>query len=136
LSRATLASRWPYWSKMHRMSPIDVDVTPRLIKLTDVDDAHLQSRDVVHPSESAVLAALAGEDDRAPTFNLGDGAIAELDGAIDLSVKLSEELLGPDHMVCCTGVEDPFSMVVLLHRTQVHKDLLLGDMDGVARWWS
>jgi hypothetical protein len=37
-----------------------------------------------------VLAALAGEEDATLPLDLGDGAIAELDLATDLSVELGE----------------------------------------------
>jgi hypothetical protein len=90
---------------------VNVDTTARLIQLANAD---LQSRDVIHPSERAVLTAIAGEDDRVAAFNPCDRAITELDGAIDLGVKLGEELLGAGHVVHRVRVEDPFAADVLL----------------------
>jgi hypothetical protein len=81
-----------------------------------------------------VLPVLAGKDDGSPTLDVGDGAVAELVGAVDLSVELSKDLLGTCHVVHGSGVERTSPAILLLPRTEVGENLLLVDVDGAA-WW-
>jgi hypothetical protein len=81
-----------------------------------------------------VLLVLAGEDDGFPALDVGDGAVAEFDGAVDLSVELGKGLLGTCHVVRGSGVEHPSPAILLLPRTEVDENLLLVDVDGAA-WW-
>jgi len=111
---------------------VDVDMAARLVKLADAEDARLQSGNIVHPGERAVLPVLAGEDDGSPALDVGDGAVAELDGAVDLSVELGKDLLGTCHVVRGSGVEHPSPAILLLPRTEVGENLLLVDVDGAA----
>jgi hypothetical protein len=111
---------------------VDVDMAVRLVKLADAKDAGLQSGNIVHLGEHAMLPVLAGEDDGSPTLDVGDGAVAELDGAVDLSVELDKNLLGTCHVVRGSGVEHPSPAILLLPRTEVGENLLLVDVDGAV----
>jgi hypothetical protein len=72
---------------------VDVDATPRLIELPEAHNVGLQPWIEVHSSECAMSTIIAGEDDGASSLDLGDGAIAKLDGATNLGVELSEDVL-------------------------------------------
>jgi hypothetical protein len=110
----------------------DVDMAARLVKLADAEDARLQSGNIVHPGERVVLPVLAGEDDGSLALDVGDGAVAELDGAVDLSVELGKDLLETCHVVRGSGVEHPSPAILLLPRTEVGENLLLVDVDDAA----
>jgi hypothetical protein len=114
---------------------VDVDATPRLIELTEAQNACPQPRNEVHSSDYAMSTILAVEDDGALALDLGDGAVAELNGAANLGVKLGEDVSRPGHVVGGTGVEDPVVVVVLLHQIEIGEDLLLLDVDNTVGFY-
>jgi hypothetical protein len=60
-----------------------------------------------------VLIRLGSEDDGANALDLHTGGVPKLDGASDIGVKLSEELLSTDHVMGDATVEaPPVSLVV------------------------
>jgi hypothetical protein len=54
-----------------------------------------------------VLTRLGGKDDGADALDLHTGGIPKLDGASDIRVKLSEELLSTGHVMGGASVESP-----------------------------
>jgi hypothetical protein len=61
-----------------------------------------------------MFTRLDGEDDGADVLDLHAVGIPKLDGASDIRVKLSEELLSTGHVMGGTGVEaPPVSLVVV-----------------------
>jgi hypothetical protein len=61
-----------------------------------------------------VLTRLGGEDDGADALDLHAGGILKLDGALDIGVKLSEELLSTGHVMGGAGVEAPLVSLVVV----------------------
>jgi hypothetical protein len=60
-----------------------------------------------------VLTRLGGEDDGADALDLHVRGIPKLDGASNIGVKLSEELLSIGHVIGDAGVEaPPISLVI------------------------
>jgi hypothetical protein len=114
-------------------STVDVDATLHLVEPSEAHNAGPQPRNEVHSSECAVPTVLASEDDGTLALDLGDGVVAELDGAVDLGVKLGEDVPRLGHVAGGTGVEDPSDVVVLLRRSEISKDLLLLDVDDAMR---
>jgi hypothetical protein len=61
----------------------------------------------------SVLTRLGGEDDGADALDLHAGGVPKLDGALDIRVKLSEELPLTGYVIGDTGIEaPPISLVV------------------------
>jgi hypothetical protein len=60
-----------------------------------------------------VLTRLGGEDDGADALDLHAGGVPKLNGASDIRVKLSEELLSTSHVMGGTGVEAPSVSLVV-----------------------
>jgi hypothetical protein len=60
-----------------------------------------------------VLTRLDDEDDGADALDLHAGGVPKLDGALDIEVKLSEELMSTDHVMGGASVEaPPVSLVI------------------------
>jgi hypothetical protein len=84
-----------------------------LIQLSQADDGVPQRRDVVDSGEQSVLTRLDSEDDGADALNLHVGGVPKLDGALDIGVKLNEELPSTGHVMGGVGVEaPPVSLIV------------------------
>jgi hypothetical protein len=88
-------------------SVFDLHTRTVLIQLSQADDRVPQRGDVVDSGEQSVLTRLGGEDDGADPLDLHAGGIPKPDGASDIGVKLSEELLSIGHVMGGTGVEAP-----------------------------
>jgi hypothetical protein len=94
-------------------SVLDLYTRTALIQLSPADDGVSQLGDVVDSSEQSELTRLGGEDDGADALDLHAGGIPKLDGALDIGVKLSEELPSTGHVMGGAGVEaPPVSLVV------------------------
>jgi hypothetical protein len=88
-------------------SVLDLHTRTALIQLSQADDRVPQRGDVVDSGEQSVLTRLGGEDDGADSLDLHAGGIPKLDGALDIRVKLSEELPSTGHVMGGAGVEAP-----------------------------
>jgi hypothetical protein len=71
-------------------SLLDDDGAASLLQVPKAHDVHLESWNVVHLRESLMLTRFAKEEDRAPTLNLHDKAIAELDRSMNPKVDFRE----------------------------------------------
>jgi hypothetical protein len=74
-------------------SVLDLHTQTALIQLSQVDDRVSQRGDVVDSGEQFVLTRLGDKDDGVNALDLHAVGIPKLDGASDIGVKLSEELL-------------------------------------------
>jgi hypothetical protein len=94
-------------------SVLDLHTRIALIQMSHADDRVPQRGDVVDSGEQSVLTRLGGEDDRTDALDLHAGGVLKLDGASDIGIKLSEELLSTGHVMGGAGVEaPPVSLVV------------------------
>jgi hypothetical protein len=94
-------------------SVLDLHTRNTLIQMSHADDRVPQRGDVVDSGEQSVLTRLGGEDDEADALDLHAGGVLKLDGASDIGIKLSEELLSTGHVIGGAGVEaPPVSLVV------------------------
>jgi hypothetical protein len=90
-----------------------LDLHTRIALISHADDRVPQRGDVVDSGEQSVLTRLGGEDDGADALDLHAGGVLKLDGASDIGIKLSEELLSIGHVMGGVGVEaPPVSLVV------------------------
>jgi hypothetical protein len=97
----------------HHDSVLDLHTRTALIQLSQANDRVPQHGDVVDSGEQSMLTRLGGEHDGADALDLHAGGIPKLDGASDIGVKLSEELLSTSHVMGGVGVEaPPVSLVV------------------------
>jgi hypothetical protein len=88
-------------------SILDLHMQTILIELSQADDRVSQCGDVVDSGEQSMLTILSGEDDGADVLDLHVGGVPKLDGASDIRVKLSEELLLTSHVMGGTSGEAP-----------------------------
>jgi hypothetical protein len=95
-------------------SVLDLHTWTAIIQLSRADDRVHQCGDVVDSDEQSVLTRLGGEDDGADALDLHAGGILKLDGALDIGVKLSEELLSTGHVMGGAGVEAPLVSLVVV----------------------
>jgi hypothetical protein len=93
-------------------SVFDLHTRTALIQLSLADDRVPQRGDVVDSGEQSVLTRLGGEDNGADALDLHAGGIPKLDRALDIGVKLSEELPSTGHVMGGTGVEAPPASLV------------------------
>jgi hypothetical protein len=94
-------------------SVLDLHMRTALIQLSQVDDRVPQRGDVVDSGEQSVLTRLDDEDDRANALDLHARGIPKLDGASNIGVKLSEELLSAGHVMGGAGIEAPLVSLVV-----------------------
>jgi hypothetical protein len=95
-------------------SVLDLHTRTVLIQLSQADDRVSQRGDVIDSGKQFVHTRLGGEDDGANALDLRVGGVPKLDGASDIRVKLSEELLSTGHVMGGAGVEaPPISLVVV-----------------------
>jgi hypothetical protein len=94
-------------------SVLDLHVRTVLIQLSQANDRVPQREDVVDSGEQSMLIRLDNEDDGVDALDLHAGGIPKLDGASNIGVKLSQELLSTGHVMGGAGVEaPPISLIV------------------------
>jgi hypothetical protein len=72
-----------------------------------------------------VVAVLALEEDCSTSFNVGHRPVPEVNGSMNLCVKLRECLALPHHVICHPGVEDPSRALPTLLVTELNKEFRL-----------